>query len=306
MSREKSSKRWRRVDGIVLLDKPAGISSNQALQRVRHALMAEKGGHTGALDPLATGMLPLCFGEATKIAGLLLGSNKVYETLARLGVQTDTADAEGQVIERRAVPSFSDLDIEGVLQTLTGKIQQVPPIYSALKRDGEPLYAKARRGEVVEVQPRPVEVFEISTLARGADWVKLRIRCGSGTYVRSLVRDMGERLGCGAHVETLRRNWVAPFEAYPMHTLDDIQQRAGTESSSEIVLYSIEHALADYPSIQLDDAQQSRVRQGQTLRSVVVDSTSWPLVAIGPDGRAVALMEADPDGGIRPSRVFAP
>lgn len=305
MSREKSSRRWRRVDGILLLDKPNGISSNHALQRVRHALMAEKGGHTGALDPLATGMLPLCFGEATKIAGLLLGSIKVYETVAKLGVQTDTADADGRVLERRPVAPFSDLDLQAVLQTLTGKIQQVPPIYSALKRDGEPLYAKARRGEVVEVQPRPVEVFEISTLARGEDWVRLRIRCGSGTYVRSLVRDMGERLGCGAHVETLRRIWVAPFEACPMHTLDDVLQMAGAETAVNAALYSIEQALSSYPSIHLDDEQRSKVRQGQSLRSVVVDAMTWPMVAIGPDGCAVALMEADPDGGIRPSRVFA-
>jgi tRNA pseudouridine55 synthase len=305
MSRQKSSKQWRRVDGVFLLDKPSGISSNQALQRVRHALLAEKGGHTGALDPLATGMLPLCFGEATKIAGLLLGSAKAYETVAKLGVVTDSADADGQVIERRPVPDISDVELQTALQSLIGKIQQVPPIYSALKQGGEPLYAKARRGEVVDVPARPVEVFDITVIARGADWVRMRVTCGSGTYIRSLVRDLGDHLGCGAHVAELRRLWVAPFEGRPMRSLDEVLAATAADASTGIAWYTIEQALAHYPRITLGDDEEGKVRQGQSLTSRVVDSERFPVVALDFEGRAVALMEPAPLGGLRPTRVFA-
>jgi len=305
MSRQKSSKQWRRVDGVFLLDKPSGISSNQALQRVRHALLAEKGGHTGALDPLATGMLPLCFGEATKIAGLLLSSAKAYETVAKLGVVTDSADADGQVIAQRPVPDISDLELQTALQTLIGKIQQVPPIYSALKQGGEPLYAKARRGEVVDIAARSVEVFDITLIARGADWIRMRVTCGSGTYVRSLVRDLGDHLGCGAHVVELRRLWVAPFEGRPMQTLDEVLAATATDASAGIGWYTIEQALAHYPRITLVDGEEGKVRQGQSLTSRVVEGERFPVVALDSHGRAVALMETAPLGGLRPTRVFA-
>ncbi len=306
MSRQKSSKQWRRVDGVFLLDKPSGISSNQALQRVRHALLAEKGGHTGALDPLATGMLPLCFGEATKIAGLLLGSAKAYETVAKLGVVTDSADADGQVIARHPVPDISEVELQTALQTLIGKIQQVPPIYSALKQGGEPLYAKARRGEVVDVAARTVEVFDITVVARGADWVRMRVTCGSGTYVRSLVRDLGEHLGCGAHVVELRRLWVAPFEGRPMQTLDEVLAATAADASAGVGWYTIEQALAHYPRITLVGDEEGKVRQGQSLASRVVDSERFPVVALDSHGRAVALMDSTPVGWLRPTRVFAP
>ena len=243
-------------------------------------MLAEKGGHTGALDPLATGMLPLCFGEATKIAGLLLGSAKAYETVAKLGVVTDSADADGQVIARHPVPDISEVELQTALQTLIGKIQQVPPIYSALKQGGEPLYAKARRGEVVDVAARTVEVFDITVVARGADWVRMRVTCGSGTYVRSLVRDLGEHLGCGAHVVELRRLWVAPFEGRPMQTLDEVLAATAADASAGVGWYTIEQALAHYPRITLVGDEEGKVRQGQSLASRVVDSERFPVVAL--------------------------
>ena len=196
----------RSVDGLLLLDKPAGMSSNAALQRVRKHFRAEKAGHTGSLDPLATGLLPICFGEATKVAGLMLGARKAYDTEARLGVVTDTDDADGQVLREREVPLLDAHAVERVLKAYIGRISQRPPIYSALKQGGEPLYAKARRGEIVEVPEREVDVHALELLSINGTSLRLRITCGSGTYVRSLVRDIGEDLGCGGHVVALRRS----------------------------------------------------------------------------------------------------
>ena len=202
---------FRSIDGIVLLDKPQGLSSNQALQRVRHIFRAEKAGHTGSLDPLATGLLPICLGEATKIAGILLGKNKAYETVAKLGATTDTDDADGQVLIERDVPELNAEKIQILVKQFIGKIQQRPPIYSALKQGGEPLYAKARRGEIIDVPMREVNVESIEIINLDENEISLRIVCGSGTYIRSIVRDLGELLGCGAHVSALRRLWGCPF-----------------------------------------------------------------------------------------------
>src|SRR5690554_195363 len=226
---------YRKVDGILLLDKPTGPSSSQALQHARRLFAAEKGGHTGSLDPLATGLLPLCFGEATKIAGGLLGARKAYDTVARLGVVTDTDDAQGQVLRERPVPAFDLAAIDTALQALTGRLMQRPPVYSALKRGGEPLYAKARRGEVVEVEEREAEVHQFVLQSAGdllddlhgvPPQLRLHVECGSGTYVRALVRDLGEALGCGAHVAELRRLWVDPFREPRMWTLEELQALA--------------------------------------------------------------------------------
>ncbi|RBD10615.1 tRNA pseudouridine(55) synthase TruB, partial [Xanthomonas oryzae pv. oryzae] len=185
---------YRPLHGILLLDKPAGLSSNNALQAARRLLRAEKGGHTGSLDPLATGLLPLCFGEATKIAGLLLGSAKAYDAEIVLGVTTDTDDADGEPLRERAVPDVSEADLQVALAAFIGRIQQQAPIYSALKQGGEPLYAKARRGEVIDAPVREVEVQAIEVLGYSAPRLTLRVTCGSGTYIRSLARDLGEVL----------------------------------------------------------------------------------------------------------------
>lgn len=295
---------WRRLDGIVLLDKPSGMSSSQALQRVRLALRAEKGGHTGALDPLATGLLPLCLGEATKIAGHLLGARKAYETVAVLGVCTDTDDAEGKVLRKRAVPRLDPADIEMALAGLRGDLQQVPPIYSALKRGGEPLYVRARRGESIELEPRPVRVDRFDLIEQSPDRLRLRVECGSGTYVRSLVRDLGEALGCGAHVAELRRLWVEPFHSPRMVSIEQIEAEVGGLESVDWLL-PLEAGLVGYPRVVLDALQATQLRHGQRPGGFA-DLAAGIHVAFGPEGRAIALVEAVDGGVLAARRVFLP
>ena len=294
---------WRDVRGILLLDKPRGLSSNAALQQARQLFAAEKGGHTGSLDPLATGLLPICFGEATKIAGLLLGSRKAYEAEALLGVTTDTDDADGQVLQQRAVPEFDDTKVHTALAGLTGRIRQVPPVYSALKQGGERLYRLARRGEAVEVPEREVEVLRLESLGRDGPRLRLLVECGSGTYVRSLVRDLGERLGCGAHVVALRRLWVEPFLAPAMYTLEQLAECAAQgRDALDALLLPLERGLAAYPQVHLDAAQALKLRQGQAIEW---QGPAGTCVALDADGRAVALAEAAGDR-LRTLRTFNP
>ena len=300
---------FRRLDGILLLDKPQGLSSNQALQRVRHLFRADKGGHTGSLDPLATGLLPVCFGEATKIAGGLLGARKAYETVARLGIVTDTDDAEGQPLRERPVPAITIDSIDAALKQLTGRIRQRPPIYSALKRGGEPLYAKARRGETIEIEEREVDVHAFD-LVNAADLLdgdepllRLHVECGSGTYVRSLVRDLGELLGCGAHVAELRRLWVDPFRDPRMWTLESLQAMAERDLHClEACLLPMEVGLVGHRRIDLTDEAAARFRQGQRLR--LSRESPGACAVFDADGRALGLASIDDDGVLAPQRVF--
>jgi tRNA pseudouridine55 synthase len=304
-----SKTKFRKLDGILLLDKPQGLSSNQALQRVRHLFRADKGGHTGSLDPLATGLLPVCFGEATKIAGGLLGARKAYETVAHLGITTDTDDAEGQPLRERPVPRLNIPQIDAALAQLTGRIRQRPPIYSALKRGGEPLYARARRGEVVEVEEREVDVhaFELISAADllhgDAPMLRLQVECGSGTYVRSLVRDLGELLGCGAHVAELRRLWVDPFREPRMWTLDALQALAERgERSLDACLLPIESGMTAWPVVPVTPAQAQRLGQGQALNGEFQPTGAVAL--FDERGRALGLGEVDDNGCLRPQRLF--
>jgi tRNA pseudouridine55 synthase len=292
---------WRTVDGVLLLDKPPGISSNQALQKVRRLLGAAKAGHSGSLDPLATGMLPLCFGEATKFAGLLLGSAKAYAATAVLGSTTDTDDADGEVLRTHPVPPLADADIEAALVPLRGPIRQRPPIYSALKQGGEALYRKARRGESIEVPEREVEVHALRLLARNGDRLHLEVECGSGTYVRSLVRDLGEALGCGAHVAALRRLWVDPFQGQAMHTLAELEQRAaGGQEALDPLLLDAEQALPHLPRLVLDADASRRLCQGQGVHAP--GASTGLALALGQDG---PLGLVDVEGGLaRPRRLF--
>ncbi len=295
----------RDVHGILLFDKPQGFSSNQALQTVRRLYGAAKAGHTGSLDPLATGLLPICFGEATKIAGLLLGSHKAYVTEAKLGETTETDDAEGAVVGTRAVPDIDDATIEAALATLTGRITQIPPAYSAIKQGGEPLYRRARRGEAVKVPQREVDVHAFNLIGRAPSRLTLEVECGSGTYVRSLVRDLGERLGCGAHVASLRRLWVEPFLSPRMTTLETLEALAssGGTAALDAQLLPLEAGLAGYPQVAVDEPTAVRLRHG--LPAYAAGAPSGELVALDPAGQAVALVESA-DGRLRSLRGFNP
>lgn len=295
--------RFRPLDGLLLLDKPAGLSSNQALQRVRHLFRAEKAGHTGSLDPLATGLLPVCFGEATKIAGLLLGQRKAYAAEVRLGVVTDTDDADGQVLRERPLPVLDRAAIEAELPAFLGRIRQRPPIYSALKQGGEPLYAKARRGEAIEVPEREVEIERIVVNGLAGDRLQLEVVCGSGTYIRSLARDLGEALGCGGHITVLRRLWVEPFMAPRMYDLGTLQALAQSdEAALEACLLPIEAGLAGWPSVTIDAAAARRLGQGQAVQMDAGVTGSVDIRDVS--GRSLGLGEIDAGGVLRPKRLF--
>ncbi len=295
---------FRRLDGIVLLDKPAGMSSNTALQVARRLFRAEKGGHTGSLDPLATGLLPLCFGEATKIAGLLLGSAKAYDAQIALGTTTDTDDADGAVLRQRPVPALDAQALRQALAPLIGHIRQRAPIYSALKQGGEPLYVKARRGEAIEAPEREVHVQAIEVLDQQPEWLRLRVTCGSGTYIRSIARDLGEALGCGAHITALRRLWVEPFLAPRMIGLDALRElaEAGDDAALLEWLLPLEAGLGHFGRVELDAPRAQRFCMGQRLRD-----PAWPrgqVAVFADDGKALGLGQVDAAGMLAPQRRF--
>ena len=286
-----------------MLDKPSGIPSNRALQQAKRLFGAAKAGHTGSLDPLATGLLPICFGEATKIAGYLLGASKAYAAECRLGITTDTCDSDGEVLVERAVPALDDDAIRRGLAKLTGRITQVPPVYSALKQQGVPLYKRARRGEAVEAPPREVDVFRFELLARNNDCLRLHVECGSGTYVRSLVRDLGEALGCGAHLVALRRLWVEPFREPRMFTLDELErlrEHDGAEALARTLL-PLETGLADWPILQLDERGADDVAHGRRLH---VDAAPGRCRVHAPSGALIAIGEVDTAGFFSIMRGF--
>lgn len=267
----------RPVSGLFLLDKPQGLSSNSALQRVKHLYGAAKAGHTGALDPLATGLLPICLGEATKFSQYLLDSDKRYLTTAKLGQRTDTCDAEGEVTEEKPVPrDLSRERVEALLaEHFNGEIEQVPPVYSALKLNGQPLYKLARQGVEVEVKSRRVRIYEIKLLALREGELDLEVFCSKGTYIRSIVEDLGLLLGCGAHVSVLRRLQTGPFHADQMMTLEQLKSLAEprmdeTQNSIhqrlDALLLAAWAPVADLPRVQLEAAEAERLQMGQRLR----------------------------------------
>lgn len=254
----------RNLHGIFLLDKPVGGSSNHALQRVKRLFNAAKAGHTGSLDPLATGMLPICLGEATKYSQHLLDANKIYEVTAQLGVRTDTGDSEGQIInscEGRAPLAPTGTQLQKLLQKFTGVIQQVPPMHSALKHKGRPLYEYARKGEMIDRPARTVIIYALDLIHQTASTISLRVHCSKGTYIRSLIDDIGEELGCGAHVTVLRRTMVEPFDAYPMISLDELE----ASTDRDRYLLPLDAALIGWPNYILDELQAKRLLQGLPL-----------------------------------------
>jgi tRNA pseudouridine55 synthase len=295
------------VDGIVLLDKPAGLSSNQALQRVRRRLLAAKGGHAGTLDPMATGMLPLCFGHATKACGQLLGSSKCYRATLRLGSATDTGDAEGSVILEAAVPALETPLVEAVLAGFVGDRDQVPPMYSALKRDGRPLYELAREGIEVVREARPIHIDRLRLVSITGRDLEFEVVCSKGTYVRVLGEEIAAALGSCGHLAALRRVWVEPFSATGMVSLDEVERPAGEhESDAErpAWLLPVDLAFRHRPRIELDSAQARHLRQGRVLVAPAGTPESAGTAAYGPDGGFLGLVAVGADGAIRVERLF--
>lgn len=261
-----AKRNFRKLDGILLLDKSLGLSSNKALQEARFLFAAEKAGHTGSLDPLASGMLPICFGEATKVSGFLLDSDKHYLTTARFGYTSSTGDDEGEKQLVHPNPQLTAEKIEAALAQFRGEIQQVPPMYSALKKDGQPLYKLARQGLEIERPARTVQIHELTLQACMADSASLVVHCSKGTYIRSLVEDLGKALGVGAYVTMLRRTWVAPFMAEPMYRLADLHHLAQQDPPAlEQILLPLDHALTHFPALNLTAAQAQLIQQGQQL-----------------------------------------
>ncbi|MBN3767745.1 tRNA pseudouridine(55) synthase TruB [Burkholderia sp. Ac-20365] len=253
----------RALDGVLLLDKPVGLSSNDALIRAKRLYLAKKAGHTGTLDPLASGLLPLCFGEATKFSQDLLEADKTYEATMRLGIRTTTGDAEGEAIQTRDV-TCDQAAVEQALAQFRGYIVQVPPMYSALKRDGKPLYEYARAGQTVEREGRQVTIHALELLACALPDVTFRVTCSKGTYVRTLAEDIGEALGCGAHLVMLRRTGVGALTLENSVTLDALSDAADAQRDGW--LQPVDALLSTFPSVQLDDEAARRFMHGQRLR----------------------------------------
>lgn len=298
-------KRIRRdVSGILILDKPRGMSSNQALQKVRWLLNAEKAGHTGSLDPLATGVLPLCFGEATKFSQYLLDADKGYETVAQLGVTTTTGDAEGEVLERRDVTVGRD-ELEAALERFRGEIQQVPPMYSALKKDGQPLYKLARAGEVVEREARSVTIARLELLAFDSTKATLSVSCSKGTYIRTLVEDLGQVLGCGGHVAELRRTQAGPFnlsQAISLEELEKAHAEGGNEALDRFLLPS-DSGLEHWPLVQLSEHSAYYWLHGQPVRAP--EAPKFGMLRVQDHtGRFIGIGEVSDDGRIAPRRLI--
>ena len=294
------------INGIFLLDKPLHLSSNQALQYAKRLFSAKKAGHTGSLDPLATGMLPLCFGEATKFSQFLLESNKCYEVTATLGIKTTTGDAEGEVIATRSTQQVTNNLIECVLPQFTGLIEQIPPMFSALKHQGKPLYELARQGISVERQSRPVHIFELRVDSFAENRLTLFVKCSKGTYVRTLVEDIGEKLGCGAHVSALRRSVVLPYENENMYTFPELEQICETKGVDALqsLLLPAETSVLAYPSVKLSASALFYIRMGQSI--MVSSLPSEGLVRLfSEDNRFIGVGDVLGDGRVAPKRLIS-
>ena len=294
----------RPVNGILLLDKPIGLTSNDALQEVKHLYKARKAGHTGSLDPLASGLLPICLGEATKASGFLLDADKHYRMTCRLGVRTTTGDAEGEVLETRPVGALDAAALEAVLDRFRGPIQQVPPMYSAVKHQGERLYKLARQGMEVTREARTVVIHELRLLAMNLPELELDVHCTKGTYVRTLAEDIGDLLGCGAHVITLRRLGVGPYDEAGMITLADLKQLLlqGFEALDAILL-PVETALAQWPGVRLSSDAAFYLRQGQPVLVPHAPTSGWVRLYQG-EHQFLGMGQILDDGRVAPKRLM--
>ncbi|MGY3686031.1 tRNA pseudouridine(55) synthase TruB [Vibrio coralliilyticus] len=302
-------RKGRPIDGVILLDKPTGISSNDALQKVKRIYFAEKAGHTGALDPLATGMLPICLGEATKFSQFLLDSDKRYRVIAKLGERTNTSDSDGEVVETRPV----DVDmtkLEACIDKFRGESEQVPSMFSALKYQGKPLYEYARQGIEVPREARKITVYEIILHRFEGDEVEMEVHCSKGTYIRTIVDDLGEMLGCGAHVTMLRRTTVANYPYEKMVTLEQLNELLEQAHSDEVaprevldpLLLPMDTAVEDLPEVNLNAEQTDLVQHGQPVYVLGVPEGMLRMTS-GDERTFIGVAELNDDGKVAPKRL---
>ena len=295
------------IHGILLLDKPTGMTSNTALQRVKWLFQAKKAGHTGSLDPIATGMLPLCFGNATKLSHYLLTADKTYNVTAKLGEETTTGDIEGDVVATHPVPQLTSEQINEVISRFIGDIDQLTPMYSALKHQGRPLYELARQGITIERQSRRISIYSIVLHQIVGNEMTLQVHCSKGTYIRTLVEDIGRVLGCGAHVKALRRTDVSAYTQNVMYTLPALEAILASAGHDGLLatLLPIETAVSILPIVKLSVSAAFYLRMGQAVRvqHAMTDSSFFQLLS--EEGQFLGIGEALPDGRIKPHRLLA-
>ncbi len=291
----------RDISGILLLDKALHVSSNAALQQVRALFNAAKAGHAGSLDPLASGLLPVCFGQATKVCGRLLSSGKTYRVLVLLGQRTESGDGETEVVERAAVPPLDERAVDAVLATFLGEQEQVPPMHSALKFEGKRLYELARRGESVEREARKIVIHRISLVRLGGEELEFDVYCSKGTYIRTLAADVAARLGTLGYVRGLRRLSLDPFDDLPMYTLE--QLTAMQPPARDAVLLQPDRAFLDLPRVELASPAVAGLLQGSTV-AALQPAAPGELRAYDGEGRFLGMVQGAPDGRVRPVRLF--
>ena len=300
-------RKGRHISGILLLDKPVEMTSNAALQTVKRMFNAVKAGHTGSLDPLATGLLPLCLGEATKFSQFLLESNKRYVARVKLGVITESGDSDGKVIEIRPVPEISDVELEKVLSLYRGEIIQVPSMFSAIKLDGQPLYKLARRGIEVERKGRRVNIFELLVPDREGDEFTIEVHCSKGTYIRTLVEDVGKELGCGAHVIGLRRLSAGPFDETEAVRMSQLEVERDDYEKLDSYLLPVSAVVKEWPAVEITELTASYLRQGQPIQVSNAPTDGWVgIFTESADADAfIGVGEILGDGRVAPRRLMA-
>ncbi len=291
------------IHGILLLDKPLGLSSNGVLQKVKGLFQARKAGHTGALDPLASGLLPICFGEATKFSQFLLNADKEYLVTAKLGIRTNTADAEGEIIATRPVGEISQATFEATFDRFRGVTQQIPPMFSALKHKGQPLYKLARQGIEIERKPREITISSLKCISIQDTEFTLRVSCSKGTYIRTLVDDIGQALDCGAHVTALRRLNLGPFKQDQMITLDVLKQAKEQEQSLLNFLLPLDAALQDWPEICLTEEHAFQIKHGQIISLAGLPPSE--LVRLTVNGTFIGIGEILDEDRLAPKRLIS-
>lgn len=291
----------RAISGVLLLDKPTRIGSNAVLQHAKHLYRAQRAGHTGTLDPMASGMLVICFGEATKFSGELLNASKVYVARIKLGITTTTADAEGEILERKPVDASEQL-VREAIESFRGEIRQTPPMYSALKRDGRPLYTYARRGETVERQARTVTIHAIDLLSYAPDELELEVSCSKGTYIRTLAEDLGRKLGCGAHLSGLIRTALGEFRLQHAANLDQLERSSAADRDR--MLLPTDVLVGSYPEVTIGPDESSRFRQGARVPARAAGMAG--LVRVYGTGRMfLGIAWSGDDGALQPKRLLA-